>query len=86
MARKLPRVGQLVRVTWVDSRGYENGWVQRDDMDGDVIELMSVGWVWHVAKDRMTLAPHMDVEQTQACGTLSIPWCAVREVLVMRME
>lgn len=82
-APKIPKPGALVRVTWVDSArhlGGNDGWVQRENLTHDVMEMTSVGWVWAASEEAITLAPHTDMEHTQAYGVLAIPWCAVTVV------
>lgn len=85
--RKTPKIGALVQVTWVDSArhlGGNDGWVQREDLSHDVMTMASVGWVWAISDASITLAPHVDMEQTQAYGVLSIPCCAVVDIVSLR--
>lgn len=77
---KMPKPGALVRLTWVDSArhlGGNDGWVQREDLEHGVMQMESVGWVWNISEDAVTLAPHTDEHHNQAYGVLTIPWCAV---------
>lgn len=84
---RLPKVGALARVVWVDSArhlGDNDGWVQREDLEHDPMEMTSVGWVWAASPAAITLAPHTDAAQTQAYGVLAIPWRAVLRVDILK--
>lgn len=83
----IPKPGSLVIVVWLDSArhlGGNDGWVQREDLTYDAMEMTSVGWVWQASEDAITLAPHTDMAQTQAYGVLAIPWRSVTHVRLIK--
>lgn len=86
MSKKLPKIGALVAVTWLDSARHADGcgWVQREEISNDTLRMLSVGWVWAINPTSITLAPHVDEEHTQGYGVLSIPLCSIIKTTVLK--
>jgi len=74
------RLNELVRIEWVDSSRELNAWVFKDDFELAVPCVVSVGYVWAVDEQSVAVAPHVSSDREQACGVMTIPFCAIKIV------
>ena len=67
---------RLVFVEWLDScRG--DGWESLKVKKKEPLKCFSVGWLISDDRDQKTLMPHIDAEETQGCGRMTIPTSSI---------
>lgn len=69
----------MVRLVWIDSHSMQGGgvWTDKDDITCDLLECVSVGFVFRESDDAITLVSH--IAKSQVSGDLCIPKCCIRE-------
>lgn len=76
---KTPSLGSLVYVRWIDSH-FRPGWCSEAPSD-ELLTAHSVGWLVGSNKQVVTLASHVVVgDNSQRCGEMTIPTCAIRRI------
>ena len=71
---------KLVLVEWVDSKRLSEGWVYTEDIEPSLVKCQSAGWVLKENKECIVIMPHMDIKESQGCGIISIPKCAIKHI------
>lgn len=75
---------KLVLVEWVDSKRMSEGWEYTEDIEPSVVTCQSVGWILKENKECIVIMPHMDKNESQGCGIISIPKCAVKHTYQLK--
>lgn len=75
------KVGDLVLVEWIDSRGVSARWTELDDLkEYGVCLVKSSGWLIRCDKKVIHIAPHIGTDPDQGCGDMAIPRSQVSKI------
>ena len=71
---------KLVRVDWVDSAFFYEGWKDVNDHIYKLEHCVSVGFVIKETKKKIVLCPHYISRSKHGCGEMAIPKSAIRKI------
>jgi len=72
----------VVEVRWVDSCGFDSGWVNNDDLKSlKPKEITTVGHLVEESDDYVVIAPTIGDDQN--FGSLCIPKCSVLKINIL---
>jgi hypothetical protein len=71
----------LVRITWIDSHSPNmNLWVPREDIDHELLEIDTVGFVLHECKKSVTLASQIALgNSASVAGVITVPKVCIKK-------
>lgn len=75
---------KLVLVKWVDSKRLSEGWEYTEDITPSVVTCLSVGWILKENAECIVIVPHRDENESQGCGIIAIPRCAIKHIEVLK--
>ena len=71
----------LTLIRWMDARGVGSDWESLEDIELQVTECQSVGWVLAERDDCVLVVPHIVLspnhDPEQGCGDMAIPKSAI---------
>lgn len=71
--------GTLVEFTWIDASG-AGGWRPLHTIDGEPIEIISVGGVLMTNKRCITIGQSLDFENMVVDNFLTVPWSYIKKL------
>jgi len=73
----------LIYIEWVDSR-QANGWRHVDEIEVDELKVCSIGWKILETEEVVCISGHYGLPPNpQFCGDMTIPKCAIKEILTV---
>ena len=73
----------VVSVYWVDSCGFDSGWVNNDELDSlKPKEITTVGHLVEESNDYVLIAPTIGDDQN--FGSLCIPKCSLLKINILK--
>jgi len=77
------KVCNVVSVYWVDSCGFDSGWVNNDELDSlKPKEIATVGHLVEESNDYVLIAPTIGDDQN--FGSLCIPKCSLLKINILK--
>lgn len=73
---------RIVKIKWVDSSSDGGRWTRLDDIDNDILDVVSVGFIVKETDRQITLALNNIItpEEEQYCQMISIPKVAITKI------
>ncbi len=74
---------RIVKIEWIDSSSDTGRWTTPEEIDNDVLEVVSIGFLVKEDDRQITLALNRIAEPEQYCQMVSIPKVAITLMTVI---